>query len=172
MKTPNITFVDRDDIVIGHGTKTDALDNGYIHRIARVFIFDEAGNLLIQKRSPTVRLPNRWDVSVAGHVDQGETYIQAALRECKEEVGVTDLPLTLLGKVYTEENDEPQLKRRFNTLFRAVCAEPFEVATEEVAEVKWIALDELTLLMGQVPDDFTEGFQLSYQYYKDVSTSS
>ena len=44
--------------------------------------------ILVQKRSPKKEtFPNLWAISVAGHVRSGETSIEAAIREIKEEIG-------------------------------------------------------------------------------------
>jgi isopentenyldiphosphate isomerase len=43
----------------------------------------------LQKRSSRKRIqPGKWDSSVGGHVDPGESYEQAAERELAEELGV------------------------------------------------------------------------------------
>ena len=75
----NITFVDEQDNVIGAGSKQEAWTKGIYHRVSRIFLFNSKGELLIQKRSDNcVSLPGRWDQSAAGHVDEGETYLEAA----------------------------------------------------------------------------------------------
>lgn len=45
--------------------------------------------LLLQKRSATKKShPNFWDISGVGHIRAGETVIEGAIRELKEELGV------------------------------------------------------------------------------------
>src|SRR3989338_4643482 len=105
--------------VIGAGSKEEAWKNGIIHRIARIFLFNSKGELLITKRGDNLSsLPGRWDQSAAGHVDEGEDYPTAAKRELEEEVGVKNIELIEKGKFFTDETDETgKIKKRFSMLY-------------------------------------------------------
>lgn len=62
---------------------------GLRHRTAHIWIVDGAENILLQKRSASMRFfPNHWDATVGGHIDSGETSKEAALREMREEIGL------------------------------------------------------------------------------------
>ncbi len=160
----NITFVDDDDNVIGSGAKQDAWEKGIYHRIVRIFLFNPKGELLIQKRSGSLTsLPGRWDQSAGGHVDEGETYQEAARREMEEEIGVTNIALRKVLKTKTNEIDEPdKMKRRFNMLYTAYFAGDVKL-NEEVSETRWISPSELLSWMSEKPDDFPEGFRLTFK---------
>lgn len=89
-----IPRVDENDQVIGETTIPEAKENGWPRRISRIFLFDGEGNILVQKRGPDmVSYPNRLDQSAGGHVDLGETYMEAAYREMKEELGIEGVDL-------------------------------------------------------------------------------
>ena len=69
--------------------KTQAHEDGNFHRTAHVWIMNDKKELLIQKRSSTKKShPNFWDISGAGHIRAGETVIEGAIRELKEELGL------------------------------------------------------------------------------------
>ena len=69
---------------------------GELRMVVHVCIFDSAGRLLIQRRTPEKFIwPGLWDVSVGGGVDAGETSRQGAEREVREELG---FPLDLSGR--------------------------------------------------------------------------
>jgi len=66
------------------------IPEGACHLTVHVCLFNRDGAMLIQQRSSTRDVfPNAWDVTVAGHVQAGETSRMAAMRELKEELGLT-----------------------------------------------------------------------------------
>ena len=70
--------------------KSEAHKKGYYHNTAHVWFYTNEGEILLQQRAATKKIyPLLWDVSVAGHVDTGETIEQAAIRETQEEIGLT-----------------------------------------------------------------------------------
>ena len=162
-----ITFVDKNDNVIGTGTRKEALERGIIRRIVRVFLFNSKGELLIQKRSLKVPLPGKWDQSVGGHVDAGEDYLKAAQRELQEELGIRDIPLKEIAKYYTEETDEKVINKRFNMLYSANYDGKINFNEGEISEIKWIALNKLEEWIKERPRDFTQGFIDSFNIYQN-----
>ncbi|MFO0920342.1 MAG: NUDIX domain-containing protein [Candidatus Saccharimonadales bacterium] len=83
-----ILTVDEKDNPIGSASKADIQRMGLWHRIVQVMIMDKHGRYLLQRRSKNVSVPGLWNHSAAGHVDEGEGYLQAAVRETKEELGI------------------------------------------------------------------------------------
>ncbi|KJU82877.1 NUDIX hydrolase, partial [Candidatus Magnetobacterium bavaricum] len=64
-------------------------NNSLLHRVVHALVFDAAGNLILQKRATTKDVaPGKWDTSVGGHVDHGETIEVALLREMREELDI------------------------------------------------------------------------------------
>lgn len=82
--------------------KTQAHEDGNFHRTAYVWIMNDKKELLLQKRSATKKShPNFWDISGVGHIRAGETVIEGAIRELKEELGVEEKAEGLL--IHEEE---------------------------------------------------------------------
>jgi len=80
--------------------KSVAHKNGLYHQCVHVWFYTDTQKLLLQKRASVKKVfPNLWDVSVAGHVHSGETLIEAAIRETKEEIGlgIKSQQLTFIG---------------------------------------------------------------------------
>lgn len=161
-----IVFVDKNDNVIGAGSKEEAWEKGIIHRIARIFLFNPKGELLITKRADNLSsLPGKWDQSAAGHVDEGEDYATAAKRELAEEVGVKNVELTEREKFFTDETDETgKIKKRFSMIYTGVYDGEIKFNPEEVSTIRWILPDELSAWMNEHPEEFTVGFIKNFRH--------
>ena len=82
--------VDEFDRVIGRASKRAChTGRGLRHRAFLVMLTNAKGELLLARRHPSKWLwPGCWDGTVAGHVEEGETYASAARRRVHEEMGV------------------------------------------------------------------------------------
>lgn len=148
-----VIIVDGQDTVIGAEDILVARERGLIRRAARVFVFNEKGEVLVQRRSTSVLHPLLLDQSVGGHVDEGETYREAAEREMVEELGLSGVPLDEVATSY-------RTPYHFNGIYRAVIAASQTISynPSEVFEVIWYAPDDLTRQMLCSPNEFTSSF--------------
>lgn len=158
-----IQIVDENDVPVRAGTRQEAQAEGLWHRIVRIVVEDEQGNILLQKRAPTLLMnPNLWDNAASGHVDAGEDWLEAAKRELAEEIGLTGVELREWRR-YTYERETPDgLKlRRFNRTYRVSASHDttFTLQPEEVSEVRWYTSEELQQLLDNHPELVTTGLQ-------------
>ncbi len=131
--------------IVGEGWDS-ALDNpektgsDAIVGIAVIFVYRHSENgleLLWQKRSNKVdRWPGDYDISAGGHINLGESLVQAAVREVYEEIGASisedDLRFVTM---------RPFNKNRFAWVYTVDWTgkpDEFQFNDEEVSEVKWI----------------------------------
>ena len=115
--------------------------------VSVVFVFrvNEQGliEVLWQRRSDKVsRHPGMWDISAGGHINLGESLVEGAVRELREEIGaivdVQDLRFVTM---------RPFNKNRFAWIYAVDFTgrtEDFSFSDDEVSEVKWIPYDEMT----------------------------
>lgn len=84
--------------------KSEVHKNGWYHNTIHLWLYTKKGEILLQQRSRKKTIyPLLWDVSVAGHIDAGESFEDAALRETKEEIGLDlDLDAQNLKKIGVE----------------------------------------------------------------------
>lgn len=160
MKNELFDMVDRNDHVIGTTDKKTAHENGQLHRVAAVFVFNQAGELYIQVHSRD----GKWDHSVGGHVRKGESYATAAVREAKEELGI-DQPLEKLATALSGE-EYPHEQHLFG-LFTCVAEPRWRfVPNDEVKEIFPMSLEAIKHAMATEPEDrFTRGFRITVAEY-------
>jgi isopentenyl-diphosphate delta-isomerase len=147
MKTyKRITIVEKNDTLIGYEKYPKAIAKGLIRRVSCVFVFDTEGKILIQKRSANVRCPHLFDCSAGGHVDEGESYKDAALREMQEELGITAPLQEVVVSYRTAES--------FNAVYKALVPynTSIEFNDEEISSVAWVTLKEIdSMVLQQQP---------------------
>ena len=148
--------VDANDQVIGTATRAEVHAQKLTHRAVHVFVFNKRGDLLLQKRSLLKDMcPGLWDSSVSGHLDAGESYEAAAVRELEEEMGIT-----------TETTPEeiariaPGLETGWEhmRLYRIRHDGALRFPAAEVDAVMWFPLSEITAWIATHPADFAPGF--------------
>lgn len=85
-----IDIVDAQGLPTGKkALKSEAHKNGWYHNTIHVWFYTKKGEILLQQRSHKKAIcPLLWDVSVAGHIDAGESMESAAIRETREEIGL------------------------------------------------------------------------------------
>jgi len=118
------------------------------HRLViHVAIFHPDGRLLIQRRTEEKEIwPGRWDLSVGGCVNAGETCRQAAERECLEELGYSlDLTGVRPSVTVNFENGFDD----FYIVERDVKVSSLRLQKSEVSEVCWATLDEVLSLLAE-----------------------
>lgn len=165
-----IQIVDEDDRPIGQATKQEAWAKGLRHRIVRIMMVNDRGEVLLQRRSATKDIfPNCWDNSAAGHVDAGEDYHSAAVRELQEELGISGAGLTEIGSY---ASDETWHGRRFKRFTRVYCMRSNETPTMleqgKVDAVRWVSLDELKTLVKDHPNEVSDGLRQVVEQYASL----
>jgi len=154
--------VDEMDRVIGSARRSEVHGNNLRHRAVHIFLFNRAGELLLQKRSRWKdRHPNRWDSSAAGHVGAGEDYDGTAARELGEELGVeTDLTRVAHVPASAKTGEE------FIWLYRGAHEGPFASAPAEIDAVQFFAPEAVAQWIKQRPKDFAPGFLECWRVYR------
>ncbi|MBW3018842.1 NUDIX domain-containing protein [Candidatus Woesearchaeota archaeon] len=142
-----LDVVNEKDEVVGKAEYSEVYKNFLAHRICHILIFNDKGEMALQLRSKHKRFcPNHWVTAVGGHVQSGESYEQAALREMEEEVGV-QIPVEFLRK---DRYDNPERKdfTKFLGTFKAKYNGPFRVNPEEVDRVEFFSMEKIKQMIA------------------------
>lgn len=141
-------FADNGTPVVGKGAAADAFDADKSLTMGNAHIWfwkksqDGQVEIMLQKRGPIKRRPGWLHISVGGHIDVGETALQTAVREAKEEMGVTINPNKLYFVQTTRHFPRAPHDIVHVYLYRLEGSETFTHDDGEVAGVEWHKLDE------------------------------
>ncbi len=148
--------VDENDQVIGQKTRGEVHANQLLHRAVHVFVYNKRGDLLLQQRSRFKDAhPGVWDSSVAGHLDSGEDYAAAAIRELDEEMGirVDEVPEEIARIAPSAETGWEHLR-----LYRTGYSGALRFPAAEVEAAAWFPVEEIEAWIAARPEDFASGF--------------
>jgi len=126
-------------------SRKEVHEQGAIHRAVHLYIFDTQGeHILLQKRAATVdHYPNKYSISVVGHVDAGEYSHMAVKRELKEELGISiDHDIEFLFSFRQDAELSPSyIDRQINDLY--VCYidqnQPIKFEKKDVSTIQWVS---------------------------------
>ncbi|MDD2760689.1 MAG: NUDIX domain-containing protein [Methylomonas sp.] len=157
-----LAVVDEHDLILAHRPRYEIHAQGLRHRAVHILVFNDRNQLLLQKRSQSKDLnQGLWDTSAAGHVDQGETYDQCALRELREELGVAALLMPLF-----KLQAEPALGMEFVQVYCCRHNGPFHFAADEIDEVRWSEPLDIDARVGRNDTTLTETFKSIWYRYR------
>ena len=141
-----VDILDENDNVIGQGERWASLNAGKRVRFAAVFIFNSKGEVLVQQRSEkSILAPNLLDLSAAGGIVAGQSWIDGAYVELQEELGIKtpleDTGVDIVG----------HLPNSIGRLFVGYSDGPFKPQEEEVKALFWMEKDELKTFCQKYP---------------------
>ena len=145
--------------------KTQANEDGKFHRTAHVWIMNDKKELLLQKRSATKKThPNFWDISGAGHIRAGETVIEGAIRELKEELGVEakEEDLQYIATIKSTKNPKNMEFQYVYLLNSNKEIEEYIFEDNEVSEVKYVFYKDLEKMV----EEKAKGLLIHEEEYK------
>jgi isopentenyldiphosphate isomerase len=155
--------VDEHDCVVGQAPRGEVHLRRLRHRAIHVLCIDGGGRVFLQRRSLLKdSAPGRWCASCSGHLDAGEDYDAAAVRELEEEIGVRVAgPEALTRWLRLEARRETGME--FLWVYRVAHEGPFTLNPAEIMDGRWFTRDEVTLAMQERPRDFAGSFRYIWE---------
>lgn len=135
-----VAIVDERNRVVGSAARREMRARRLPHRAAYVLVFDSRGHVFVQKRTRTKDVfPGYYDPAAGGVVLAGETFLEAALRELEEEMGIRGVPLQDLFEFYYEDAHN----RVRGAAYRCMYDGPVTLQEEEVESGAFMAVDDV-----------------------------
>lgn len=136
---------------------------GFFHKAIHIFIFNENGEIYLQKKSPTVdENPGLWTSSVSGHVLAGEGVLISAQRELKEELSIKVKLKKVLKLPPSEETNMQCL-----SLFVGYTRKKPKPNPLEIEEGRFFSTEEVEELLQTNPEAFSPTFRFLWKKYRE-----
>lgn len=130
---------------------------GELHGAAHLWVWRRRQGVLevlLQQRHLDCRTwPGYWDMAAAGHIDAGEEPLAAALRESREEIGLTvessDIKLMFVQRVNLDYKPTGIREHEIQWVYAAEfpAGANLSLRKDEVMAIRWITLPELSAVI-------------------------
>ncbi|WP_407403019.1 isopentenyl-diphosphate Delta-isomerase [Chryseobacterium sp.] len=162
-----VVLVNPKDEVLGLMEKQQAHVNGLLHRAFSVFLFNDQGEMLLQKRAEQkYHSPGQWTNAVCSHPRDGESYYNGAIRRLKEELGIDAKIEEKFNFIYKADVGGGLWEHELDYVFTGVYNEEFQINVEEVESVRYISMQDLDQELADHPERFTQWFKIILEAYK------
>jgi isopentenyl-diphosphate Delta-isomerase len=159
-----LVLVNSADEPLGTIDKAAAHDGvGRLHRAFSLFVFNTAGELLLQQRHRSKRLwPGYWSNSCCSHPRAHEPMDDAVTRRAQEELGIQAETRFLYKFEYAARFGDAGGEHELCWVFLGRSDDHPRVNTTEVQAWRWIAPGALDAELAQSPQRFTPWLQLEW----------
>jgi len=142
----NVILVDENDREVGLMEKMEAHQKGLLHRAFSVLVFNENGELLLQRR--------------AFGKYHSEGILEAGKRRLFEEMGFTCELTEVFSFIYKAELENGLTEHELDHVIVGFSEETPHLNLEEVSAFKWMSIDEIKADMEQNPSQYTAWFRI------------
>ncbi len=160
-----LILVDEDDQEVGFLDKNSCHNGaGKLHRAFSLFVFNDAGEVLLQQRSAEKRLwPMYWSNSCCSHPRKGETMAVATSRRLQQELGLT-AELSFLYKFeYTANFQNLGSEHELCWVYCGQAQGQLSANEQEVNDYRWISVADFDAELAATPYAFTPWCAMEWQ---------
>ena len=162
MSIEEVILVDINDNELGVMEKIEAHKKALLHRAFSIFVFNDAGQMMLQRRALSkYHSPGLWTNTCCSHPRPGEKLEKATSRRIVEEMGFQTEMREVFSFIYKAPFDHGLTEHELDHVFMGIYNEEPEINHEEVAEWKWIDIDELREDVSAKPDQYTVWFKIA-----------
>lgn len=159
-----VILVDAEDNQVGTMEKMQAHREGLLHRAFSVFIFNNKKQMLIHQRAHSkYHSGGLWTNACCSHPRENETVLEAAHRRLQEEMGFDTELEEIFQFTYKAALDNELTEHEYDHVLIGEFNQEPNLNPEEVADYKYIGLDELRKDMESNPQMYTEWFKIALE---------
>lgn len=156
-----VVLVNTNDDVIGTMEKMEAHLTGNLHRAFSVFIFNDKGEMLIQKRADSkYHSAGLWSNACCSHPVLKEKIEDAAKRRLKEELHLEIETNFIFSFQYKTIFDNGLIENELDHVLIGFSNSRGCINREEVSALKFISMNDLAEEMNVNPTRFSEWFKI------------
>ncbi len=167
----SIALVDKHDKVIGYGEKHDVHKEGLLHRAFSIFVFNSANELMIHQRAhEKYHSPGLWTNTCCSHLPKGSEMNEAIHIRLLDEMGF-DTTLHFVEKFhYRIDFDNGLTENEIDHIYIGFYEDNPNPNAEEVANYKWITMQNLRYDIAKNPDSYTYWLKhiMAHHYHQIV----
>ena len=160
-----LILVDADDNETGFLSKAACHDgDGVLHRAFSLFLFNEDGELLLQKRGADKRLwPGYWSNSICSHPRRGESMQVATQRRLLDELNIEAELEFVYRFAYQADFGEAGAENELCHVFLGRAPDDIHPNESEIAGVRYVTARDLESEFESDPEAFTPWFRLEWR---------
>ena len=161
-----LILVDEHDYEQGHLSKATCHDGaGILHRAFSAFLFNPAGELLLQQRADSKRLwPGYWSNSCCSHPRRGESMAAATGRRLAEELNIAAELRFVYKFRYQASYGELGSEHELCHVFLGRIDAEVRANAEEIAATRFVSAETLRAELSENPQRFTPWFKLEWDF--------
>jgi isopentenyl-diphosphate delta-isomerase len=157
----HVILVDANDRAVGTMEKMEAHRKGILHRAFSVLLFNDAGQVLLQKRSKgKYHSSGLWTNTCCSHPLPGESMEDATRRRLREEMGIDLQPTFFYSFLYKAPLDHGLIEHELDHVFVGTFNGSPNINRKEVEDWKYVDLKWLKEDILKNPSDYTVWFKL------------
>ena len=167
-KIAEVVLVDESDLQVGTMEKMEAHRKGLLHRAFSVFIFNDAGEMLLQQRNiEKYHSGGLWTNACCSHPFPDEAVSDAASRRLFEELGF-EAPLEKIFEfVYRSDFENGLTEFEYDHVFTGRFNGAVDPDPLEVASTAYLSLQEVEARLKNSPREFTTWFHIAFPRVKE-----
>ena len=162
MPVEYVLLVNKNDQPLGTMEKITAHEKGELHRAFSVFVFNNRGELMLQRRATEkYHSGGLWTNTVCSHPKAGEDVAASAKRRMMEEMGFECEISKVFKFIYKSDVGDGLIEHEYDHVFFGYSDEEPNPNPEEVEGWKYVDMDWLNKDVTENPGNYTVWFRIA-----------